>query len=167
MKRCLVVYYSRSGRTAKVATAIANGCHADLEQIYYASGNDYRPGVPRALWQALADSRPAIAAPRRDPAEYELVVLGTPVWAGRMAAPLRSYIAAQRGSLRRVAAFCTQGGNGGPEVLAAIGALSGRRLLATLTLDGEQFERSAYIDPARAFGRRIEFIIGQTSGAPA
>ncbi|SFL89241.1 hypothetical protein [Rugamonas rubra] len=54
MKRCLVVHYSRSGRTAKAATAIANGYHGDLEQIYYASGNDYRPGVPRALWQALA-----------------------------------------------------------------------------------------------------------------
>jgi flavodoxin len=167
MKRCLVVYYSRSGRTAKAATAIANGCQADLEQIHYANGRDYRPGVVRALWQALSGRRPAIAAPRHDPAEYELVVLGTPVWAGRMAAPLRSYIAGQRSGLRRVAAFCTQGGNGGAEVLAAIEELSGRPLQASLTLDGEQFERSAYIDPARAFGRRIEFMVGQTSGAPA
>lgn len=167
MKHCLVVYYSRTGRTANAAIAIANGCHADLEQIYYANGNDYLPSVPRALWQALSGRRPAIAAPRHDPAEYELVVLGTPVWAGRMAPPLRSYIAAQRAGLRRVAAFCTQGGNGGPDVLAAIAALSGQPLLASLTLDGEQFEHSAYVDPARAFGRRIELIVGQTSGAPA
>ncbi|MYN11377.1 flavodoxin family protein [Pseudoduganella aquatica] len=134
MKLCLIVYYSRSGVTAKVASALAQACGADLERI-----EDLRPrsgaaGYLRSAWEALRGRPAQIAPPRHRPGDYHVVVLGTPVWAGHMSAPIRSYIAQQRGQFRQLGLFCTMGGSGGPGVLAAMAALCGKPAAATLCL---------------------------------
>ncbi|MBJ7312198.1 flavodoxin family protein [Rugamonas sp. CCM 8940] len=166
MKHCLVVYYSRSGLTARAANAIADSCHADLEQIHYAAGPDYQPGNLRALWQALSGAQPALLAPRRDPRDYAVTILGSPVWAYHMAGPMRSYIAARRGRFRRVAAFCTMAGDGGADVLAAMAALAGQNLVASLALRDEQLGRDDYLAPTYTFGRVVSQMVDQLSDVP-
>ncbi|MCK4376551.1 MAG: flavodoxin, partial [Candidatus Brocadiae bacterium] len=77
-KRCLVVYYSRSGTTRKAAEAIAGLLGCDIEEIL---DRKDRSGVTGYL-VSLKDSalrKPAEIEPvRRDPADYDLVVIGTP-----------------------------------------------------------------------------------------
>lgn len=134
MKACLIVYYSRSGVTAQVANALARACGADLEQI-----NDLRPrhgvaGYLRSAWEALRQRPASIQPPRHRPADYPFVVLGTPIWAGHMSAPMRSYIMQQREHFRHVALFCTMGGSGGESVLTAMADLCNKLPAATLCL---------------------------------
>jgi flavodoxin len=134
MKLCLIVYYSRTGVTAKVATALARACGADLEQI-----RDIRPrggfaGYWRSAWQALRGLPAEIAPPEHDPANYPFVVLGTPVWAGHISAPMRSYILQQRERFRRVGLFCTMGGSGGQDVLTAMAAMCNKLPVARMCL---------------------------------
>ncbi len=57
--------------------------------------------------EALKESEPPIHSPSKDPSEYDLVILGTPVWAGKMSSPLRSYIKTTAGKFKTVAFFCT------------------------------------------------------------
>ena len=63
---------------------------------------------------------------------YDLVVLGTPVWAGRMASPMRAYIAQERGRFKRIALFCTEGGANGERAMAQVAQLCGKEPVATL-----------------------------------
>lgn len=134
MKLCLIVYYSRTGVTAKVATALARACGADLEQI-----RDIRPrsgiaGYWRSAWQGLRGLPAKIAPPKHDPANYPFVVLGTPVWAGHVSAPMHSYILQQRERFRRVGLFCTMGGSGGQNVLNAMAEMCNKLPVASLCL---------------------------------
>lgn len=132
--RILVIDYSRSGNTHKVAQAIARASGADLEQI-----RDARPR--RGLWGWIRSAREAMKAipgdirpPRRDPANYDLVVLGSPVWASHVSSPMRAYLDRSAGNLPQVALFVTEGGSGGPKALAEMSALAGQQPLATLEL---------------------------------
>jgi flavodoxin len=132
--RILVIDYSRSGNTHKVAQAIAGACQADLEQI-----RDVKPR--RGLWGWIRSVREAMRAipadirpPRHDPAKYDLVVLGSPVWAGHVSSPMRTYLGERSGKLACVALFVTEGGSGGPKALAEMGALAGRQPVATLEI---------------------------------
>lgn len=134
MKVCLIVCYSHTGVTARVATALAKRLGADLEMI-----KDMRPrqgisGYLLSVWEALRQRPAAILPPRHDPAHYPFIVLGTPIWAGHMSAPMRSYIEQQRDRFQRLAVFCTMGGSGGRQVLSAMADLCHRTPVATLCL---------------------------------
>lgn len=134
MKLCLIVYYSRSGVTARVANELARICGADLEPIRDIRSRSGVGGYWRSAWQALRQIPAEIEAPRHDPADYPFVVLGTPVWAGHVSAPMRSYILQQRAHFRRVAVFCTMGGSGGQKVLDAMASLCGKPPVTRLCL---------------------------------
>lgn len=136
--RILVIDYSRSGNTHKVAQAIAGACGADVEQI-----RDVTPR--RGLWGWIRSGREAMRAipadirpPRRDPATYDLVVLGSPVWAGHVSSPMRAYLGQRSGKLACVALFVTEGGSGGPKALAEMSALAGLQPVATLELRAKE-----------------------------
>lgn len=132
MNRILVVFYSRSGHTEQLARQIAEACGGDLEAI-----RDRRPragvlGLCRSVLEAVLARTPDIEPGRNDPSGYDLVVLGGPVWAGRICSPLRAYVQANAQRLPRVAFFCTQGGSGGEAMFRQIADVSGREPIATL-----------------------------------
>ncbi|HYX46467.1 MAG TPA: hypothetical protein VE820_06575, partial [Sphingomicrobium sp.] len=71
---------------------------------------------------------------------YDLVVLGSPVWAGHVSSPMRAYIGRCSGKLGQVALFVTEGGSGGPNALAEMAALAGRHPAATLELRAREID---------------------------
>lgn len=168
MSRVLVVCYSRSGHTLDVATAIAERCEADLELIRDKTPRDGLLGWWRSAFEALFRRQPWIQPSRRSVSDYALVIIGTPVWVGRMASPVRSYLLRQRTRLRRVAFFCTHGGTGGNKVLAEMEALCGRRPRATLVVAARDVPAVGHGMDLERFVRRV---VGSgearsTSGAP-
>jgi flavodoxin len=155
MHRVLIVYYSRTGYTRTVAGAIASAIGADVEDV-----NDRRDrctfwGYLRSAREAIKKQTIEILPPAYDPSRYDLVVLGTPVWAGNICSPLRSYIAAQRTRLPRVAFFCTQGGSGAQKVLGDLTALCGKAPVASLVVTDRQINQHAYSDDLGRFVKAV------------
>ncbi|WP_413675536.1 flavodoxin family protein [Massilia cellulosiltytica] len=89
MKTCLVVYYSRTGITQEVAQRIAAECACDIEPIRDMRSRRGVAGYVRCCHEAFSHKTPAIAPMSRHPGDYELVILGAPVWVGRLSAPMR------------------------------------------------------------------------------
>ncbi len=111
--RALVIYYSLSGTTRAVATALAQVLGADVEEIRCAR---YSPGIWGALRAGYDSARgklPAIAPLARTPSRYELVVIGGPIWAFHPATPVRAYLQQEKARLSTVAYFLTHGGSAG------------------------------------------------------
>jgi len=132
--KTLVAYYSRTGNTRKLAQAVAAALGAELQEIT-------EPKDRSGFWGYLLAGRDAAlkrATPIQpfaaDPAAYDLVVVGTPVWAFTMASPVRSFLEAAAGQLKAVAFFCTEGGNGHERTFRQMAALAGRKPAATLVL---------------------------------
>ena len=69
-------------------------------------------GYMRSLLEARR-KRPSVIAPgKHDVSSYDLVVIGTPVWAWSLSSPVRAYLMAKTNQLPAVAFFCTLGGKG-------------------------------------------------------
>jgi flavodoxin len=152
MQRSLVVYYSRTGNTRTVAGELVAALRADVDQL-----DDRRDrcgvwGYLRCAREALRKRTVELLPPAYDPSSYDVVVLGTPVWAGNISSPLRSYVEAHKAQLKRVAFFCTQGGSGADKVFSDLAGLCSQAPLATLAINGREIEK-------RAYGRRLEQFV--------
>jgi len=128
--RILVVFYSRSGTTRKLASAIAESLGADLEEICDYSDRRSVGGYVRSLLDAIGRRSVDIVPGGRDVGAYDLVVVGTPVWAGMPCAPVRAWLMANKGQLRHVAVFCSLGGRGSDTTFDEMTRLAGRTPLA-------------------------------------
>ncbi len=111
-----IVYYSMSDNTAFAAKMIAEEMPADTIAIVPKKAYP-STGFKKFLWggkSVLMKEKPELLAYEFDASAYDRVVLGTPVWAGTFAPPLRTFIEEQREALgdKRLAAFaCSAGGD--------------------------------------------------------
>lgn len=115
--KILVVYYSRSGITRRVALQIASFLQCDSEEIVDRTNRSGVVGFFRSGHEAAAKKSADIGAVEKDPALYDCVLIGTPVWAFTMSSPARAYIARYKDSFKSVGFFCTVGGKGAERAL--------------------------------------------------
>jgi flavodoxin len=128
--KVLVVYFSRTGTTRLLASAVAEMLSADLEAICDCSNRQGVGGYLRSLIDSFRKRPVEIVPAGRDVAKYHLVVIGTPVWASSVSAPVRSYLTENRARLPRVAFFCSCGGRGADKALREMSALAGKPAVA-------------------------------------
>jgi flavodoxin len=155
MKSCLVAFYSRTGITRKVAYEIAQKYQCDLEEIQDVAPRAGMFGYLHSGYEAMTKKLPSIQTSHKDPGDYALTILGTPVWAGNIAAPMRTYIEQNKLHLNRVAAFCTMGGSGGNKVLDEIGLLCGQKPVMTFALTDKQIEIHQYSENINRFAQAL------------
>jgi flavodoxin len=128
----LVVYYSRTGRTKKVAQDIAAHLNADIEEIIPGKNISGLFGLITLVMDAIKKKPMPIAEPDKNPADYDLVILGTPVWGSTASSPSITYIEKFKGEFRQAAYFFTAGGAAKEVVSANIEALTGLKGKAAL-----------------------------------
>lgn len=134
MKRILVVYYSRSGTTQALASELARQTGAEAIAIREARARAGARGYLRSLVELARGTLPAIESPLVDLSRYDIVLLGTPVWAGRASVPMRRYLNDMKRVLPRTAFFCTYGGRGYETAFADMSERAGKRPIATLAV---------------------------------
>ncbi len=110
MRDVLCVYYSRTGNTRKVMKTIAAALDAELVEL--SDGVD-RKGVRgwlRSGLDAVKRDCPRTHSfeTERKLENYRLVIVGTPVWAGRCSSVVRSFLKQRGGELSRVAYVLTR-----------------------------------------------------------
>jgi len=117
--KALVVYYSRTSTTQRVAKDLAKRLGADIEAI---ADKKPRPkgfiGYMNCGRQATFRIASAIKAPSRDPSAYDKVVVLTPVWSWKMTPPVRAWLRLMKGKLGK-AVFVTVSGNTEPDKIVA------------------------------------------------
>jgi flavodoxin len=132
--RILVVYYSRTGITRDLALAIAAALGADVEEIVEPTSRGGLTGFLRSGLESILERTAAVRPSTREARDYDLVIVGTPVWALNVSSPVRAYLTARRGKLPRVAFFCTMGGSGGERAFHTMETLAGAHPVARLAL---------------------------------
>ena len=105
--KALIVYFTRSGNSEKVVNKIQESLKGDIELIKEPVS---RKGIIGWLKSGSGNSKREVAEikePQYDPAEYDLVILASPIWAGTVSSPMRSYMIKNRSKLERTAVFLT------------------------------------------------------------
>ena len=127
--RCLLLPHRN---TARVAHDIAKRTGADLESIRDRDHGVGFFGLIKNCFDALRGKTTRLAPLSRDPAAYDLTVIGTPVWVGRMTPALRAYLRETRGKFGRVAFFVTSGNTDVARVVPAIEAAAQIKAVASV-----------------------------------
>lgn len=156
MSKILVVYFSRTGYTEKVAERVAKRCGGEVETIREPRSRLGLLGYIRSAREALKGKPATIRPLLHDPARYDLVLFGTPVWAGRVSSPMRACLDAYKSSLGRVAFFCTQGGSAACKVPDEMAEICGKQPEATLVLRDSEIDDGRYESKVDHFVRALE-----------
>lgn len=147
----LVVYYSRTGMTKKLAEAISGGLGCDVEEIIDTKDRSGAKGYLIAGKDAMTKSMTEIKASLKDPAFYDIVIIGTPVWAFTMAPAVRTYLNKNKGRIKKTAFFCTQGGAGGKRAFKEMEDASGKKPQAVLEIREKEVLKGAYSPQVEKF----------------
>jgi len=110
--KTLILYYSLEGYTKKLAEALAEELGTDIERVL--AVKEINPkGIRKFLWggrQAMMGKTPAIEDLRSDFETYDLILVGSPVWAFTFAPPIKTVIEQGKLKGKKVAYFCTHEG---------------------------------------------------------
>ena len=107
--KSLVVYYSRTGKTKFVAEKIAGELGSDIEEIVDLKNREGKMGWMSATRDASSEKETQIAPPAKNPVDYDLVIIGSPVWAFNPAPAIRTYLKNNDLRRKKVALFFTFG----------------------------------------------------------
>ncbi len=154
--RTLIVYYSRTGTTRRLADALAAKLKADVGEIRC---DRYRPGGLRYLragYDSLKGKMPPIEMPQKNPSEYDLFLIGAPVWTSYPALPIRAYLDNSPELPAQIAVFLTHGGHSPPEKsVKMMASLLPRQIEAALTLSADEVNGDALLEAIRSFADRL------------
>lgn len=134
--KTLVVYYSFEGNSEYAAKQIAKRLGADLLKLR--AGNEPPTGFGKHFIggrSALKGERAILYRIDKDPEDYDLIIIGGPVWAGTLTPAIREFLIMHPFERKRTALFaCSASGNAGGVLKRMKTMLAGNELLAELSL---------------------------------
>lgn len=158
-ERVLIVYFSRTGRTKLLAREIAHKLGCAIEEIKTPRQYSGFFGYQQALLQASFKILPEIAPLQSDLANYDLIIIGGPVWGGSICSPLRTFIESYRNQFKNVAFVATQSGNlGRKHIFEKMRVASRRMPLATLDITERDFRNGLYRNSISSFILKLSLV---------
>lgn len=110
MNDVLCIYYSRTGKTKQTMEEIAAQVNGELVRLQDNVERGGFRGYLRCGFDAVRSQCEPLRhfETERPLSDYRLVIVGTPVWAGRCSAPIRAFLKEQGLHLNRVAYVVTR-----------------------------------------------------------
>ena len=135
-QKILIVYFSRSGNTRGIARQIQQKISGGLNSVELVEiecvtpySSDYNTCLDEALRDQRANARPALKTRISNMAQYDVIMLGYPIWWASIPAPIASFLEAYDFSGKTIIPFCSSGGSRFGQSLTAIAKLAPRAKL--------------------------------------
>lgn len=155
--KILVAYYSRDGHTKQVAEEIAKALQADVEEIVDSKNRKGIFGWIMAGRDGMTKKEADIGPLKYDPADYDLVILGTPMWAGKMTPALRTYLNQHKGKFKATACIVTTGNTSPERVVEGINELADTHAISSVGVITKDFKSpEAYQEKVQSFLKAIQ-----------
>lgn len=124
-KKVLIIYYSRTGNTREIANQIHERVGGEIIELQTVEPypEDYEAVKKRAMQELNSGSRPALKTKVKKIGSYDVIFVGTPIWWGTIAAPVKSFLSEYDLSGKTIVPFCTHAGSGLGRSVSDIAAL--------------------------------------------
>ena len=154
MAKTLVVYYSWTGHVEKIAKELAKELGADTDKIEPVKGYEGKEGYNRAGKESMFGKKPDIKS-SKDPSAYDLVIVGSPMWAFSVSSPVRSYISQNKDKMKK-AAFYSSSGSPFPFALWSMERTYGKKAVSKMKLREGEIDRGEYKEKLKRFIEEIK-----------
>ena len=114
----LIIFYSFEGNTKLIAENIAKAIDADILELKPEKEIKTKSFM-KFFWggkQAMMNEKPALLPFDINPEDYDLIFIGTPVWAWGPAPPFKTFFSTCNISNKKIALFCCHGGGKGKTI---------------------------------------------------
>jgi len=112
-KKILIAYYSRTGNTREIANQIHKIVGGEIFELVPVT--PYPSNYNACVNQAKQELKSGYKAPLKskiDVKNYDIILIGYPIWWGTFPAPVRTFLNENDFSGKTIAPFCTHGGSG-------------------------------------------------------
>jgi flavodoxin len=145
MKKILVVYYSRTGMTKKLANSIANLLFADIEEIVDTKNRSGLMWYLGAGRDAALKRETIIEKSIYDPSTYDIVCIWTPVRDFAMSSAIRTYLKRHEEKFpASLIFFCTQARSWAEITFHEMGNAIAKTPIMTITYTSKDIQRDTY-----------------------
>lgn len=160
MKKTLVVYYSRTWTTKKLALSIADILDADIEEIVDMKKRLGLIGYIMSGRDAALKKQTTIQEWIHKISDYETVYIWTPVWDFTMSAAIRTFLTKYENVLPdALIFFCTQASSWAETAFQEMANIVGRRPLATIVCSSKDVYKDTYQEQIKKEIQQIEYMI--------
>lgn len=132
--KLLIIYYSLTGNTKHIAEAIQEAIDADILELKPVKELD-PDSSSKFMWggaQSVMKKKPELEPFDIDPMDYDLIFIGTPVWAWRFSPPIRTIMSKFNLKSKKLALFMCAAGNGIKAMGRFKDALKGAEILGDI-----------------------------------
>jgi len=153
--RPLVVYYSRTGSNKTMAEAIAKAIAGDCSEIVDCRKRNGVLGFLRSGSDACRRKLTHIEL-KVDPAAHDLIIIGTPIWAGRMTPAARTFLTNYKLTGKQLAFFSVSGGGTAEEAFDEMKRLAPSAVVhETLAIAKKDLEAGNYAQEIQNFVHKL------------
>ncbi|WP_162651720.1 hypothetical protein [Lentilitoribacter sp. Alg239-R112] len=154
--KTLMLYYSRTGTTAKVARTLGLALDAQIAEIKCSHYRSNWLGYLIAGYDSVKGNLPPIEVPDLSWKNYDLVILGAPIWTSYAALPLRSFLSQKPDLPKRVALFLTHGSHSpAQKAVDFVSSLLPIPLEGVLDLPQSQITKDQFSDQIDGFVEKL------------
>jgi flavodoxin len=157
--KSIVVYFSLEGHTRFVANIIAKETGADLFELKPAK--DYvKTGFGKYFWNGksvMFNEKPKLETSLPDFSAYDVVYIGTPIWASSFAPPINTFLSECKLSAKKLMLFASNSGGGAEKCFGKIASrLKECRVVGTTAFtDPTEENRTAVTETVKAWAMGI------------
>jgi len=154
--KTLIVYYSFTGLNRKFAQALSKELGFDLEELKEENKRSMEgPGAFFCVLDTFLNNSNLMPT-KSDPSQYELVILGSPVWAGTLPPAMCKYIGKNKGKFKKTAFFSVNGMSA-EKAFAKMEALCGAKPVKTFEIQRKNVsDESEYEKKAKEFAKVLQ-----------
>ena len=160
MSKVLVVVYSHTGTSRRLSEQLCSQLGWQLAEVVEERPRRGIMGIWRCVLDSLLLRHPAIRDDGPLPRNFDAVALVSPIWLGRLAGPMRSFVARRRGHLPDLAVISVAGGPGDFAAAAEIADLVGKAPIISTTFTAREIDD-------RTCSGRLQFFGAALNGAEA
>ena len=154
--RILIAYYSRTNFTKKLAEELATSLSADIEEVVDLKDRRGPLGFVMAGKDAVQNNLTEIKPITKKVADYDLIIVATPVWVGTMATAIRTFLIKEKDNFKKVACLATQGGKDLQKVFTEIEKVIEQKLIANDFFVTKEIAQEKYRDKLASFIEKIK-----------
>jgi len=132
--KILYAYFSRTGNNGILAKELSGRIDCTLERIEAEDDLSKVSSVFLLGVKSLFGIRAKIRQPREDPSEYDLVIIGTPAWAGNLPSPTWAYLEKEKERIGKYAIASLSGRGDNPKAISQIKKILGKEAVAVLEI---------------------------------
>ena len=156
--KILVVYYSFEGNTKYIAEGIAEATNADLLELKPKKEMRSR-GFSKFVWggaQVYMQKKPELLPYDKNPQDYDVIFIGTPVWAWTLTPVIRSFLSNANINGKRIGLFSCHGGQAGKSFENMKELLPNNTFIGEIDfMEALKIEREKNLEKAKEWAKKV------------